>query len=87
MNDARALEEAKRLARGGQVVYLPHARRRMAERGAGRIDVINAILTATSAHYQVDRDNWQIRGGCDRGGDALTVIAYFAANLMIITVF
>jgi DNA-binding transcriptional regulator YiaG len=74
MNDADALDEAKRLARGDQVVYRRHARIRMRERGANELDVISAIVTATRARYQTRRDNWILTGGVDRLEESMVVI-------------
>jgi hypothetical protein len=57
VNDAQALDEAKRLARGGQVAFRGHALDRMEERGATARDVIAAIVSATTAAHQSDRNN------------------------------
>ena len=87
MTGSEALDEAKRLARGGQVVFRQHARERMDERGATARDVISAILTASVATYQNDRQNWKITGGVDRDADSMTVIVDFWADLIIVTIF
>lgn len=64
-----------------------NAQRRMDKRNARRPDVVSAILTATSATYQEGRDNWRLRGGHDRDGDAMTVIVAFVAGLLVVTMF
>ncbi|MBA3460440.1 MAG: hypothetical protein H0T46_10795 [Deltaproteobacteria bacterium] len=59
----------------------------MDRRNAKRLDVVTAILTATSATYQDGRDNWRLRGGHDREGDAMTVVVDFVADLLVVTMF
>jgi hypothetical protein len=68
VNDARALVEIQRLARLDRIIITRHANRRMNDRGATEPDVRNALLTATAAIHQADRDNWSRRGrrGCGR---------------------
>ena len=87
MNDETALHEAQRLARGGRVTYTRHAFDRMEERGATPGDVIEAVLSATRARYQTDRENWKLTGGTDAVGDPLAVVVDFIGNLLVITIF
>lgn len=87
VNAMRALDEAKRLARGGQVWFRQHAYDRMAERNAVVADVIAAILTSTRATYQGDRDNWKLTGGADGDGEDMIVIVDFVGDLVIITIY
>jgi len=87
VGDAQALSEIKRLVRIGRVLYTQHARIRMIERGARRRDVENALLDATTATRQSDRDNWRVEGGADLDGDELTVIVALEADVVIVTVF
>lgn len=70
-----------------RVHYTGHARHRMAERGATADDMVCALLGATDAIRQPERDNWRIEGGVDLDGDELTVIAGLEADLIIITCF
>ena len=59
----------------------------MNERGARPSDVRNALLTATSAVWQADRQNWRVDGGVDRVGDELTAVVDIWADLVVVTIF
>lgn len=87
MNDAEALHEAKRLARGGQITFSAHADKRLREHGATPRDVVTAIVTAWTARYQTERNNWKLTGGVDRSGDPLVVVVAFVGNLLVVTIF
>lgn len=87
VNDAEALAEIQRLARLERIDIIPHARRRMRERSATESDVRWALLTATAALYQGDRDNWRVEGGVDTEGDALTLICALEADVIVVTLF
>jgi hypothetical protein len=87
VNDAKALAEIQRLARLGRIVFAPHARRRMKERGATELDARRALLTATAALRQADRGNWRVVGGADIEGEALTLICDLEADVIVVTVF
>ena len=81
------MTEIKRLAGLDRVILTKHARDRMNDRGARRGDVINALITATSATYQPERFNWRVDGGADRDGDALCVIVDLEADVIVVTLF
>jgi isoaspartyl peptidase/L-asparaginase-like protein (Ntn-hydrolase superfamily) len=68
VGDVQALAEIKRLVQLARVLYTQHARVRMTERGARRRDVENALLEATTATRQHDRDSWRVEGGLDLDG-------------------
>lgn len=87
MNDAKALGEIQWLARLDRIVITSHARRRREERGATEADVRNALLTATAAFRQADRDNWRVEGGVDIDGDDLTLICDIEADVIVVTLF
>lgn len=87
MSDAKALTEIKRLAGLDRVILTKHARDRMNDRGARRGDVINALITATSATYEPERLNWRVVGGADRDGEALCVIVDLEADVIVVTLF
>lgn len=87
VNDAKALAEIQRLARLGRIVYTPHARRRMKERGATELDVRHALRIATAARYQADRRNWRVEGGVDTEGDELMLICDLEADVIVVTLF
>jgi len=82
-----ALAEIKRKATGNQVSFTGHARKRMAQRGAIARDVISALVTATSATWQTDNQNYRVEGGVDLDGDEMTVIVTIEANVIVITLF
>lgn len=87
MNDAKALGEIRRLAQQDRIVYSDHAQVRMSERNARPSDVRHALLTATAAVRQADRENWRVLGGVDRGGDDLTAVVDIWADLVVVTIF
>ncbi len=63
VNDAKALAKIQRLARLDRIIITSHAGRRMSERGVAERDIRKALLTATAAVHQDDRDNWRVDGG------------------------
>jgi hypothetical protein len=85
--DLAVLAEVQRLARLDRIVVTGHARKRMADRGAVKEDLRNALLTATAAIRQPDRGNWRIEGGADHDGDDLTVIVDLEADVIVVTLF
>lgn len=88
MNDAKALEEIKRLALLPQrVKFTRHCRERMDERGAIAADVVAALLSATSAEYQTDKQNFRVDGGVDTDGEALTAIVDLQDDVIVVTMF
>lgn len=46
-----------------------------------------ALLTATEATKQDDRDNWRVGGGVDTDDDELTVIVVIEADVVVVTLF
>jgi hypothetical protein len=87
VTDAQALAEVQRLTRQGRVFFTRHANERLAERGATTADVRSALLGATTAAHQPERDTWRIAGGSDTDGDDLTVIVAIEADVIVVTVF
>jgi len=66
--------------------FTRHAQQRMGERGAFRVDVENACMTATVARHERD-DVWKLSGGVDQAGDALVVVAEVdPSDVLVITV-
>jgi len=87
VNDARALAEIRRLAGLDRIVISRHANQRMNDRGATEPDVRKALLTATAAIHQTDRDNWRVEGGMDTDGDDLTLVCDIGVNVIVVTLF
>jgi hypothetical protein len=87
VNDARALAEIQRLSRLDRIVISRHANQRMNDRGATETDVRKALLTATAAIRQADRDNWRVEGGVDTDGDDLTLVCDIGVNVIVVTLF
>ena len=82
------LDDIKRLATQYRIRFSWHALHlRMPQRGATRDDVRRALMTATSAVYQPDRDNYRVTGGTDTDGDDMDVVVAIEADLLIVTVF
>lgn len=84
--EAQALADAQGLASAGRIMISRHAELRMDERGATFADVQQALISATSCHAQPD-ERWRIEGGCDRDGDALTVVITFEGGVVVVTLF
>lgn len=59
----------------------------MDERGAVADDVVNALVTATSAVWQPDRSTWKVSGGSDLDRDDLTVAVDIQADVVVVTIF
>jgi hypothetical protein len=59
----------------------------MPERGATFADVRQSLLTAASARWQADRQNWRVDGGVDTDGEELTVIVDVEADVIVVTLF
>jgi hypothetical protein len=87
VNDARALAEIQRLSRLDRIVITRHANQRMNDRGTTEPDVRKALLTATAAIHQADRDNWRVEGGVDTDGDDLTLVCDIGVDVIVVTLF
>jgi hypothetical protein len=87
VSDAQALAEIKRLVSLGRVRFTGHARDRMSERNVTARDVRSALLSATGAVWQSDRQNWRVEGGRDQDDDGLTVIVDVEADVIVVTLF
>ena len=55
-SDATTLARLKKLARRDRIVITTHAGERMEQRGVTERDIRKALLTATAAVYQDDRE-------------------------------
>ena len=87
MSDATTLAKLKRLARLDRIVITSHAGKRMEERGVTERDIRKALLTATAAVYQDDRETWRVEGGVDIDGDDLMLICDIESDVIVVTVF
>jgi len=87
LNDERALEEIKGLARFHRIVITLHAGERMDQRGATKPDVRRALLTATAAYRQAARDSWRVEGGVDIDDEELTLVCDYGADVVVVTLF
>ena len=83
----RSIPRRLTFAQLDRIVYSDHAQVRMAERNARPGDIRHALLTATAARRQADRQNWRVLGGADRGGDDLTAVVDIWADLIVVTIF
>jgi hypothetical protein len=86
MTPAEAIEAIRGYALANRILYSPHAKRRMSERGATYADVRCALETANSCVEQ-ENHRWRTTGGEDLDGDELAVVVEFEAGLMVVTVF
>ena len=87
VTDAEALATIRRMVRRGDVRLTQHAHDRMDERGVEPEDVCNALVTATGATPEPERDRWKVTGGTDLDGDGLTVVVAIEADVIIVTLF
>ena len=88
MSDATALAEIHRLAAlPNRIRYRRHAYQRMAERGASRDDVQNALLTATDATWQAQHQTFLVSGGLDLRGDDLVCAVDLEDDVIVVTIF
>ena len=87
MGDPKVLAEIQRLAKLGRIIFTAHAAKRMSTRGATARDVQTALVSATDATWQQDRENWRVSGGVDLDGDELTVIVDLEADVIVGTIF
>ena len=82
----RARDDLAAKAGGSYVELSYHATVRMAQRGARKADVVNALLSATVATWQADHQTWLVKGGVDLDGDDLDVARLVEAAVLVITV-
>ncbi len=87
VTDAEALATIKRMVQRGDVRFTQHAHDRMDERGVEPEDVCNALVTATGATHEPERDRWKVTGGTDLDSDGLTVVVAIEADIIIVTLF
>lgn len=59
----------------------------MNDRGATEPGIREALLTATAAVRQADRDNWRVEGGVDTDGDELTLVCDIRVDVIVMTLF
>ena len=86
MTPAEALEAIRKAGASGQFVISGHAYDRMAERGARRGDVRNALAKADTCRRAEEPDRWRASGP-DLDGDELTAIVAFDGFAVVVTVF
>jgi hypothetical protein len=51
------------------------------------VDVVNAMMTGTSARWQAEHETWAIDGGVDHDGDALDVSVAIEGDVIVVTVY
>jgi hypothetical protein len=87
VDGTKALAEIKARAAVNRVAFTSHALARMAQRGANRRDVLNALGSASGAQWQTDHETWKVDGGVDQDGDELTVCVLIEGDLIVCTLF
>jgi hypothetical protein len=83
--EAQALADVRGYALANRIEYGPHARKRMRERGAGRADVREALVTAIACRAEAD-ERWKVTG-IDTAGDELTVVVVIEDGVVVVTLF
>ncbi|MFH2007578.1 MAG: DUF4258 domain-containing protein [bacterium] len=83
--ELEALRDIRGYAAAGRVIISRHARRRMAERGANDLDVMQALASAKSCESQ-PRDRWRVES-TDLDGNPLAVVVVIEAGLIVVTLF
>jgi hypothetical protein len=71
---------AQGAARLNQLVLSQHARERANQRAVTARDIRSAVLTAKVATWDGEQGTWQLTGGTDTDGDALTVVVAIEGN-------
>ena len=82
---AKALEDIYGLAKAGRVDILPHAWKRMRERGADVNDVL-LVLTAKDCAEDKEPDKWLVTGH-DLDGDKLSLVVEIEGDVVVVTLF
>lgn len=81
-----ALEAILGFAAANRIRFTRHARDQMAERGVTRADVRHALLRASQAIWQGDKQNWRVNS-FDLASDKLRVILAIEDGDVVVTVF
>ncbi len=84
MTEGEALECIRRLATQNRIFFTKHARIRMDERGADRLDVRHALEHAHTCAASGDR--WKVTGP-DTDNDDLSCVVVVEGDVVIITLF
>jgi hypothetical protein len=81
------IDECRMAGRLDQFRLSGHAQQRCAERGVGRNDVKQALVSCENADWQEEQKTWKITGGRDLDGDALTLAVAVQHGVVVVTVF
>lgn len=84
-DEAAALRDIQGYTAAGRIVFPPHTRGRMRERGVMKDDVIHALLHATTCEAEPP-DRWKVPSA-DRDGDVLTIVVTIEEGVIVVTVF
>jgi hypothetical protein len=85
MTAAEALQDIRGHALAGRIEVVPHAGRRMRERGVGFGDLRHALTTATACKSEPE-ERWKV-DSTDLEGDALTVVVTLEDGVVVVTLF
>lgn len=83
LTPAEALADIRGYAGANRVELTGHVRRRMADRGANRADVLHALRTARTCAVQAN-ETWLVRSA-DLAGDSMTLVVAIEDGLIVIT--
>lgn len=85
MTPAEALRDIRGYALAGRIEVVPHASRRMRERGVIFDDLRHALTTATACKAE-PKDRWKV-DSTDAEGDALSVVVTLEDGVVVVTLF
>ena len=84
-DEAQALADIRGYALAGRIEVVPHAGRRMRERGVYFEDLRHALASALVCHAEPG-DRWRVPSK-DEVGDDLTVVVVFEDGVVVVTLF
>lgn len=85
MTPAEALQDIRGYALAGRIEVVPHASRRMRERGVIVDDLWHALTTATACKAEPE-ERWRV-DSTDLEGDALAVVVALEDGVVVVTLF
>ena len=83
--EAQALADIRGYALAGRIEVVPHAGRRMRERGVYFEDLRHALANAAVCHTEA-KGRWKVPGK-DEAGDDLTVIVVLEDGVVVVTLY
>ena len=87
MTAGEVLQRVVQAARSRQFSIKRHAFDRMDQRGVTESDVRQAMMSATGAEWDSEKETWRLTGGTDLEAEGLIVCVAVDWNVAVVTVF